>query len=394
MFKKKPYTEVIRISPYNPKLANNKKQERLFDLSGITEVVKKLANDLIYQDKVKSFLNKTDTSNNTLYPARLYQVITKAASAIARSVKNKVDKANRTTNKKQYQLEILQKYNTKTLEIDITNVNLELDQRFIDIQSVKNTSINIDYWVKITSFPYKSFYIPLKLTRHMKYLIRRGFELDIKSLRISSNGTIGLYFKKILKYKDDIQTPINTIGIDLGRNKMIVSNTGQMESTHSTSKSIKEILELVMRRKQGSRSFNKTLKYLHNQVNFSINNINWNKISYLSIENLSNIKRYKKWGKKNQFWPIGYIGEKLNQLSQEYGVRIIEIMSAYTSQECNVCGFIHKNNRNAEKFKCMNCSYEIDADYNASVNIYNRGINSSSAEWSSISCCNMNLKKL
>ena len=66
MFKKKPYTEVIRISPYNPKLANNKKQERLFDLSGITEVVKKLANDLIYQDKVKSFLNKTDTSNNTL----------------------------------------------------------------------------------------------------------------------------------------------------------------------------------------------------------------------------------------------------------------------------------------------------------------------------------------
>ena len=228
----------------------------------------------------------------------------------------------------------------------------------------------------------------------MKYLIRRGFELDIKSLRISSNGTIGLYFKKILKYKDDIQTPINTIGIDLGRNKMIASNTGQIESTHLTSKGIKEILDLVMRRKQGSRSFNKTLKYLHNQVNFSINNINWNKISYLSIENLSNIKRYKKWGKKNQFWPIGYIGEKLNQLSQEYGVRIIEIMSAYTSQECNVCGFIHKNNRNAEKFKCMNCSYEIDADYNASVNIYNRGINSSSAEWSSISCCNMNLKKL
>ena len=145
MFKKKPYTEVIRISPYNPKLANNKKQERLFDLSGITEVVKKLANDLIYQDKVKSFLNKTDTSNNTLYPARLYQVITKAASAIARSVKSKVDKANRTTNKKQYQLEILQKYNTKTLEINIKNINLELDQRFIDIQSVKNTSIPIDY---------------------------------------------------------------------------------------------------------------------------------------------------------------------------------------------------------------------------------------------------------
>ncbi|MBT9165241.1 MAG: hypothetical protein DDT23_01256 [candidate division WS2 bacterium] len=50
------------------------------------------------------------------------------------------------------------------------------------------------------------------------------------------------------------------------------------------------------------------------------------------------------------------------------------IAPAYTSQTCSYCGFVHKLNRNSEIFKCRNCDYTLDADYNASLNILNLGL--------------------
>jgi transposase len=229
----------------------------------------------------------------------------------------------------------------------------------------------------------------------MKELMIRGYELDRKALRINTDGKIGLYFKKITQYKTDSISPVNILGIDLGRNVAIACSNGNMESIHKTSISLKDILDIIMHRVQGSKNSSQTRKYIQNQINYCLkHDIPWSKISFLALENLKDIKRYKKWGKKNQFWPVAYIREKLNLLAREHGVRIIESNAAYTSQECNVCGFIHKNNRTNESFKCMNCGHEADADHNASVNIYNRGIDSSSAEWNIIEICNMNLRKL
>lgn len=43
-----------------------------------------------------------------------------------------------------------------------------------------------------------------------------------------------------------------------------------------------------------------------------------------------------------------------------------------------MCGHIDKDSRNGENYHCVSCSYEIDADLNAAININNRGIYSSS----------------
>ena len=46
---------------------------------------------------------------------------------------------------------------------------------------------------------------------------------------------------------------------------------------------------------------------------------------------------------------------------------------AYTSQTCNVCGYIDKSNRpNQHTFKCKNCGYTDNADFNAAKNIRDR----------------------
>lgn len=40
-----------------------------------------------------------------------------------------------------------------------------------------------------------------------------------------------------------------------------------------------------------------------------------------------------------------------------------------TSQICSSCGFKHKNNRYGEKFLCLKCKMNLDADHNAALNI-------------------------
>ena len=50
--------------------------------------------------------------------------------------------------------------------------------------------------------------------------------------------------------------------------------------------------------------------------------------------------------------------------------------AAYTSQTCNVCGYIDKGNRpNQHTFRCKNCGHTDNADFNAAKNIRDRIVN-------------------
>ena len=60
-------------------------------------------------------------------------------------------------------------------------------------------------------------------------------------------------------------------------------------------------------------------------------------------------------------------------LCEENGVLLTKVNPAYTSQTCSSCGTVCKSNRKGELYKCNVCSLEIDADYNAAINILHRG---------------------
>ena len=56
--------------------------------------------------------------------------------------------------------------------------------------------------------------------------------------------------------------------------------------------------------------------------------------------------------------------------AKEKGIKIVYIYPEYTSQRCSKCGYIDANYRELRAvFKCQNCGFEADADYNASQNI-------------------------
>lgn len=52
------------------------------------------------------------------------------------------------------------------------------------------------------------------------------------------------------------------------------------------------------------------------------------------------------------------------------GIHEIKKKSAYTSQRCPSCGFIHSENRKGRIFKCVSCTWTGDADQVGSLNIF------------------------
>jgi len=68
-----------------------------------------------------------------------------------------------------------------------------------------------------------------------------------------------------------------------------------------------------------------------------------------------------------------YIKQKLERLQQLYGIEIVEINPAYTSQECSSCGYVDKQNRkNTQEFECRACRNKTNAQINGSRNILKR----------------------
>ncbi|MEM3291125.1 MAG: transposase, partial [Candidatus Micrarchaeaceae archaeon] len=68
-----------------------------------------------------------------------------------------------------------------------------------------------------------------------------------------------------------------------------------------------------------------------------------------------------------------YFTEKLSRLEEIYGIEITEINPAYTSQECNSCGYIDKKNRkDTQIFQCKLCGKKANAQVNGGKNILKR----------------------
>ena len=91
--------------------------------------------------------------------------------------------------------------------------------------------------------------------------------------------------------------------------------------------------------------------------------------------NLKNVKHKskgkirKEFNNKLQRWTYPKILKKLEMMSEESGVHFLKIDPAFTSQTCSRCHILDKSSRSGEFFKCKHCGLEIDADYNAALNI-------------------------
>ena len=247
---------------------------------------------------------------------------------------------------------------------------IELDERFVDVQFDDNT---FDIWVKIASIENRmSINLPARKHKHLNRYFNDGWTLK-KSMRLrkfEGRYFIDLYFEK---EQAELATTGASIGCDIGYKKLIALSDGRTTDIDFT-----KVYEKIVRKKQASKQFKKTLKERDNLINREINKLDLSMLKTLVVEDLKNVKHKSRFSKqfnnKLSRWSYPRVLDKLNRVCEERGIKFIKVNPAYTSQTCNVCDFIHKDNRHGVLFKCLKCGMTMDADLNAAINILHRGV--------------------
>ena len=79
------------------------------------------------------------------------------------------------------------------------------------------------------------------------------------------------------------------------------------------------------------------------------------------------------YNRKVKFLGLSSLKQEVEHISRKYDIGVSTVHSSYTSKMCPICGCIEDENRpNQETFECIECGYEVNADYNAANNIKNR----------------------
>src|SRR5438132_9242132 len=98
--------------------------------------------------------------------------------------------------------------------------------------------------------------------------------------------------------------------------------------------------------------------------------------STIVLENLTYIrerttmKKHTETQRRFHNWSFAQFHSFLVYKAQERGIQVVKIDPRHTSQICSRCRYQHRSNRRSQSlFLCRACGYQLNADYNASINI-------------------------
>ena len=365
---------MIRSSKTSLKFANKCKKESVHHIiDEYKDVLSQLVDILWVMEDIPNLITYEITDQiETELSARMVQCAAKQASGIVRGTREKQRRRLfiikwLTSEGKFKQARKLQHIydETNVSKPTINNVEMELDSRFVNVEF--NRVNSFDGWVTISSIGNQiKLEIPFKKTVKINKFLSIGKMKN--GIRLSKkNITLMFEFEGIENTSTD-----NVTGIDIGVNSLLSIDYGTTKSQsikNNHGHDLNSINDILSRKKNGSNGFRRTITHRTNYINYSINQLNWNKIGTLKIEKIRNLRRGRRTSRKLQHFVYKQIFDKLKSNSERYNVCINEVDPTYTSQRCSCCGWTRKSNRKGLLFKCGNCSHEQNSDLNASSNI-------------------------
>ena len=193
----------------------------------------------------------------------------------------------------------------------------------------------------------------------------------------------------------ELEETSNYMGVDLGMNNLAVASTTEKKCKFFAGSHIKDIRNQYksMRTRlqsKGTLSAKRMIKHLSDKEKRLMRDVNHvvskqiikfaieNNVSIIGLEDLKGIRenRVRKTRRNNRYhhssWAYRQLQDFIEYKAVEAGIKIQFVDPAHTSQECNRCNHIDKNNRNRLNFACKKCGYKNNADLNASMNIEKR----------------------
>jgi putative transposase len=268
------------------------------------------------------------------------------------------------------------------------NISMHLDGKVVEISKKKeNGAKSFDYWIKMATLEKRRpIYIPLKANKHAEKI--EGKFLNYCQVVKNDIGNIEFRIVKELKKKEYIPLT-EKLAIDLGLNPLIATNNGDLIGRQffdflkkMDEKIVKRMAHVQRNRGLPSRD-NKYRKYvkrlrefLKNEINRMLNRlIKLYKPKKIIIEKLDfrSPELSKRMNRLIQSFGKRYIKEKLERLQQLYGIEVVQINPAYSSQECSNCGYVDRENRKStQEFECKFCDKKINAQVNSARNLLER----------------------
>lgn len=348
--------------------------------------------NILHYKTLDGYVNNKLKIGNSLYSSNLSTSLRDVCKHFRKDTKEYIKGTKALVNYKQNQ----------PLDLDTQSITLQyIDDNFVITLSLLNKAGNNNYNIQRFDFT------PLVKDKSTRDVLARCVDGIYK---ISASKLIYDDKKKMWKlnlsytFTSETTTELDKdtiLGVDLGISKPIVASVYSDKSRFIIDGN--EILAFRARVEQRKKALQKQSRYCGNGrvghgIKTRIQSIDKlrNKISCfrettnfkyakalveyavkkncgtIQMEDLSGISSDDAFLKQ---WSYFDLQQKITNKAAEYGIEVIKINPEYTSQRCSKCGFIHKDNRHTQsKFKCLQCGFNENADYNASQNISIRDI--------------------
>jgi len=240
-----------------------------------------------------------------------------------------------------------------------------LDNRFVKIEEFEGAAFDLALSFasglpKIT--------IPINQTAHMNRFLGHGWQTG-STIRLGMDGR-GVWIELIFeKERPELRTEGKVIGIDRGFRKAFVTSDGQEIGA--------ELRDQIRRKDKRSKTARRHIK---TELFRHLKGLRLEGVKTIVLEDL----RYIKHGKRGtfsrhvnrllSFWSLTRAVNWLRCRCEELGVRMIFVSPYKTSQRCHRCGKIDIRNRKGERFRCVSCGHDDDADHNAAKNLEYLGL--------------------
>ncbi|WP_142300501.1 RNA-guided endonuclease InsQ/TnpB family protein [Bacillus paralicheniformis] len=257
------------------------------------------------------------------------------------------------------------------------------DERILSFKGIECASI---------STMYGRINIPMQISSYHKGILE-GKRIRGQADLILVDGTF--YLLLVVEFPND--APIKTedvIGLDLGIVNIATDSDGKAFSgakinnlrkryariraklQAKQTKSAKRLLKKRRRKEQ------RMAKDINHCISKQIVDKAVRHSSAIALENLNGIAKKKQKSEtviksqrsKLSKWSFYQLQQFIKYKAEQRGVTVFFVDPQYTSQTCSCCGYVAKENRKTQaKFECVSCGYVAHADYNASLNIREKG---------------------
>jgi putative transposase len=256
----------------------------------------------------------------------------------------------------------------------------------------KQSAKNFEYWIELSTLTKgKKLFIPANSNPYLNKQLEKGKLLNAMRIDFKENQmTFNLMIDRDgIENKPDYKQKTESIGIDFGTKNLFALSTGHIfglnfgQQLAKMDKRINTLQKRLQKQKlkpNSSKRYRRLVlkcrEFIENEINRNFNKIVKElKPKEIVLERLDfrHSKLSKSMNRILRKCGRSVIKSKLQILQKDFNINVIEVNPAYTSQGCNKCGFVHKNNRKTrDKFQCKNCNHKQNADINASRNIQSR----------------------